>query len=350
MTPGPHLPEPRLPPHPPLVIAVTPYHLATQEVPALCALLLADRVLTLMPEPAAGTSRDDVALAMRRSPRFLRFMERIRWSVPLWDQGVISAADGERSLASSLAETYQDIFHNDRFASLRPLIASATSASPDDFLDRLCADLLKGGPNPAFSVPVSACIDAFAAEHDLPVARAAPSSIAQQAESRLLRRRAAIVLPVLVQASGHRILSLRLALEPELREVRAALVDTLTAETAQQSASPSVPDTRRLDTASKRLAARFEDLRSRLAQGDDDRGIRVVHAYASVTIMAAPIDAVLRSSAIAARSTRKQSPSSLQVSAPAAASGVETDRPTLTVLVIKSINLRPAFHSPATDS
>lgn len=332
----------------PLIIAVSPYHLVTQEVPALGALLLADRVTTLMPEPGPGTSREDVAGAIKRSPRFLRFMERIRWSVPLWNGGVIAPGMDDRSVADGLSETYQEIAGQSGLGPLGPMILRAAAARPDEFLDHLCGDLLKGGPDPAFCVPLNACLDSFAARHELAVARAAPSSVSQRTESLLLRRHFAFVMPMLRQASGHRILRLRQELGPELGRLRASLAAAI--DCSRRAETPRL-DPRlafALDDAAKALAARFEELKSVVATGDDDEGRRIVDGYVSVTILTAPADAAVRSSAHAARSTGRRGSAS-PLAGPAAASadapapGVSTQPlvAPLTVMVIKLLNVRP---------
>ncbi|MBC7771096.1 MAG: hypothetical protein H7210_01245 [Pyrinomonadaceae bacterium] len=332
----------------PLVIAVSPYHLVTQEVPALCALLLADRVTTLMPEPALGTSREDIAGAMKRSPRFLRFMERIRWSVPLWNDGVIEAGDDVQSVAECLGGTYHEITSGDAVGPLRPMIAKAAAANADEFLDHLCGDLLKGGPDPAFCVPVNACIDSFAVRNDLTVARAVPSSIAQKTESLMLRRCFAFVMPILKQASGHRILSTRRALLPELSRLRVILAAAISAWRVQETLRLEPTMANALDDAAKALTARFEQLKSDVASGDDDEGRRIIDAYVSVTVMTAPPDAVLRSSTHAAKSAAKRAPVGAGASrSTAPITGSPPKAPTdasvapLTVMVIKMLNVRP---------
>lgn len=339
------MPEPA-----PLVIAVSPYHLVTQEVPALCVLLLADRVTTLMPEPAPGTSREDVAGAMKRSPRFLRFMERIRWSVPLWNEGILTAGDDGQSVAGCLGETYQSITSKDTPGPLRVMIAKASAENADSFLDHLCGDLLKGGPDPAFCVPVNACIDSFAVRNGQAVARAAPSSIAQRTESLMLRRCFAFVMPMLMQASGHRLLRLRQVLGPELSQLRTALAAAIDSSRRPETLRLDTSLAGTLDTAAKALTARYEQLKAEVATGDDDEGRRIVDAYASVTVMIAPPDAVLRSSAHAAKSVGARSPVGAGSSRdPTTAPGsipktpVETVGSPLTVMVIKLMNVRPGI-------
>jgi hypothetical protein len=62
-----------------MLVAVSPYHLTTREPAAIAALLLADRVVTLLP----GPDRRGAELAAERLPHYLDFVLTWEWSVPL---------------------------------------------------------------------------------------------------------------------------------------------------------------------------------------------------------------------------------------------------------------------------
>ena len=79
----------------------------------MAALVLADRVVTLVPQPAAGVSRADVRAAVRNSPRYLRLMESWRWSSPLWNCGLISSGVDDEECSGELAGVYESIASED---------------------------------------------------------------------------------------------------------------------------------------------------------------------------------------------------------------------------------------------
>ncbi len=280
----------------PLLTALSPYHLATREPPAMAALVLGTRSVTLMPHPASGTSRESVMLAVRRSPRYLRLMEAWRWSVPLWRSGVISTGAGGEQAGEGLAGVYGDIRNDPALSELRPLTRAAEALSddrPEAFLDALSADLLRGGPDPGLCIPLNAALERFSGRHGLIVVRGAAASVAQRAEARLGVRVFTFGLPMLVQADAHRLLLLRNDLETPLRAVRAAVARSF----AAGSADP------KLAQAVSRYTERFGAWAERgHARGDDDSGQRVVTAFVGVTGMLMPADAVLRSSRAAVKS------------------------------------------------
>ncbi len=327
----------------PLVIAVTPYHLATREPPALCALLLADRVVTLMPTPESGGDRSSFDTAVRRSPRFIRFMDRIRWSVPLWNAGVISGEWQSESLSAGLRDVCVRAADDDSMLAMKRMFEAVSREQEFEFLDHVCADLLKGGPDPSVSIPIAACIDEFAARHGVHVARAAASSVAQRAESMLHRRRRSFVAPILTQASGKRVLELRDRLRDELGAVRRAIVrESAAMSDGAGGGYEAGAEEGELSDAARLLSAGFERARRDLVRGDDDSDHRVMDGYVSVSIVDAPADAVFRSSMHALRSgsisSRGGAMPSAGVRAPAsrAANG-------LRALVIKSLNMRPSM-------
>src|SRR5205807_856001 len=104
-----------------LTLALNPYHLATREAPAMLALTLGDRVITLLPQPEQGATRAAVRAAVDECPHYLRLMESWRWSSPLWDAGVVTAGvNGERASAE-LAGVYRSIAQEESLTMLRPL-------------------------------------------------------------------------------------------------------------------------------------------------------------------------------------------------------------------------------------
>jgi hypothetical protein len=268
-------------------------------------------------------------------------MESWRWSIPLWKEGVIASEFGGREVAEELAEVYQLIEEEEPYACLRPLVRHVCSMTPDDYLDAIAGDVLKGGPDPAFAIPISACIDQFAAEHGLVVARGAPTSIAQKAEAKLGDRLFAIALPTLTQASGHRVLRVRRELEQELQGVRAAIARI--GESVSGGSGDRASMYAALQRASLAYTRAFEANQQSIASGDDDEGKRIRHAYVSVTGVAVPADAALRSSVAAARTVSGKRPAMAGVRAgpPAGVEQARNMQRPLVVIVIKELSVLP---------
>ncbi len=151
----------------------------------------------------------------------------------------------------------------------------AVAAKPDQFLDLLSADILKGGPDPAMNIPISATLDVFASRHGMVVARAAPISVAQRAEAHLGQRLFAVALPVLLHASARLILRLRDELGKELAALRAALADACREGAGEDKIKEETQA--RISIAAKTYAAAFESLRRRLEGRDDDQGVRIIN-------------------------------------------------------------------------
>jgi hypothetical protein len=327
-----------------LTMVVSPYHLTTRELPAMCALLLADQVVTLMPVPQAGTSREDIAEAVERSPRYLRFMESWRWTIPLWQAGVVASSYRGDEVSCELAGLHHRLSVEEELAPLRSLMQKQCGATPEELLDAVSADILKGGPDPGINIPIAAAIDAFAVRHGLPVARSAATSIAQRAEARLGRRLFTFAAPVVLRASGARMMELRARLLPELGALRERLGSALRGaceRNGEVGASACAPAP--LGEAARALGRAF-DAAGPLISGDDDEGRRVMHGYASITAAAVPEDVVLRSSLAAVRAVGRAEAGAAAPPIPVGAAqgpatGVSPRR--LTVLVMKEMTVRP---------
>ncbi len=395
-----------------LHLALSPLLLSTRETPAIAALVLADRVVTLLPEPAAetrefrGDSRESVRAAIDAAPSYLRLLESWRWSAPLWKTGVLGRGSAGIASQDLLRSIYARIENERELAGLRrwtrhvlELQRAGTVAPPgsaDPFeqesdadegatdthpthghcapvLQALCADVLKGGPDPGFNIPLAAALDAFALGHGLLSVRASIDSLTQRAETRLARRVFTLGLPMLTRGSGLAILRLREALKNELAVLRGSLVDALTADREQSvgthkagvgngdgqapRSGPSAADLA-LKAAGDHFTRAFESWSRVHVPGDDERGERLTVGYCSLSLVALPPDAALLSAqaamgALGAVSSRA-SASPVAPVAPAApltrADAQSSPHRALSseilyALVVKELNVRPE-HAP----
>lgn len=272
---------------------VSPYHLTTREAPAMAALLLCDRVVTMMPAPVGEGARRQAERLAERAPRYARLVESWSWSVPLWNAGVLTAELQGCSPSESVQEAHADIMSRVEFSSIRPLRAEYPDES--SYLHALAHDLLRGGPDPALTIPVAAGLDRFASLHQLAVARSQPASLAQRHEERLWKQLASIAVPVLLEGRAERLLDARELLDMELGALRAAMEGEIAGEGDSELRSVA---------AAYRRA--FERIAPHLAEPDPQEA-RVVVGEVSVRIVEMPGDAALLASARAAAAIVRES-------------------------------------------
>jgi hypothetical protein len=285
-------------------LAVSPYHLTTREPAAVTAFLLGSSVVTMLPASLEGGGRERAERAAAVVPRYLDFMQSWRWTVPLWNAGVIGAELEGEAAASEVRAICNIIAADERFSPLRRLMKPELFETDERYLEAMAADLLKGGPDPSLTVPVAAGMDRFATRHGLAVVRSEPTSVVQRAEERLGTRVFALAIPVLLQASGSRFLLARELLEAELDELRAATGALADLAEAGDSNGHTLEARERVTRAARDYAAAFGAHREALlggAEEDDEDDVRVVEGMVAITGMFLPADAALTSSISAMR-------------------------------------------------
>ncbi|MEQ8769592.1 MAG: hypothetical protein RIB60_03675 [Phycisphaerales bacterium] len=275
-----------LAPQRPLTIGLSPYHLAGPSPAAVVSLLIADRVVTIVPTPPGEPDRARARRKAESIPRFVELVDRWRWSVPLWLDGVLRGdLDGDDP-ARGVHDVVRDIADRDDLTPLRPFLHRGRDADDRLWLDAIASDLLRGGPDPGLAVPVTAALDAFCARTGALAARCEPNSIAERAEVKLARRRARVAFPAFLGCTAERLLEARDLLEPQLRALRVAIT-TGAAEPACRAAADA-------------LAEAFESHADHLTRVVDDLDPRTRTAWVSVELSELPADAALRSSVHAA--------------------------------------------------
>jgi hypothetical protein len=272
-----------------MLVALSPYHLTTREPVAMAALLLAERVVTLLPRPIRG--RREAENAAERVPRYLDLMLSWRWSQPLWEAGVICASLDGHEAAADVQEAHAQVVSEERFSRLRGLMRP---------------DLLETEDS-------------------------APSSVAQKAEAALGSRVFAFVIPALLQASADRVLEARELMEPELAILRDALNEELGAPGATNG-RPNRGSTRLVEAVGAYSDA-FERNRELLTEPDDDE-VRVIEGAISVTGIMLPADAVLTSS-LAALEAMGSGRAELPIAPPSVPGSL--DRPRFLALMVKAL-------------
>jgi len=306
---------PAEPDRPELIAVVSPYHLSSREAPALAALQLADHTVTLTPAPSAGRvgAAVDTARATeiaRAAPLYAALVDSMSWCAELFREGVLASAFSGDDAAEDARDACDRVGREDWLAPLRPLVRPELFEDDRSYLSAVARDVLRGGPDPALSIPLAAGLDAFARRHGLVVARAEAASVAQKAEVRLARELCRFALPVLVQGSADRVLLARALLGDALADLRAALADLAAGGFADAS------------SAARGYAAAFaaerDDLLAPPGPNDDDDEVRPVDGTVSVRLVELPADAVFASSVRAAALLDDRSQPSGGTPAPAA--------------------------------
>lgn len=276
-----------LAPQRPLILGLSPYHLAGPSPAAIVSLLIADRVVTVVPTPPGEPDRARARRAAESIPRFVELVDRWRWSVPLWLDGVIRGDLDNQDPARGVHDVVREIGERDDLAPLRPFLHRGRDADDMLWLDAIASDLLRGGPDPGLAVPVTAALDTFCAHAGVLAARCEPKSIAERTEAKFARRRARLAVPGFLECTAERLLEARDLLEPELRGLRVALMTGATENACRQAAEA--------------YTSAFESHADRLTRVDDDLDPRIRTAWISLELVELPADAALRSSVHAAR-------------------------------------------------
>lgn len=277
-------------------LVVSPYHLTSRELPALAALLLAERVFTLVPAPASPFDEESVQSAAM-SPHYRRFMESWRWCEELWREGVLNASCAGSAPVGDVMESCTIIDRHENYADLRMLMRPTLFDSEREYLTAVSIDLLRAGPDPGISIPIAAGLDRFAARHRLIVARPEPVSLVQRLESHAAERKLAVAIPVLSQADAETLLMAREELETELAELRGAIAQALSGDASVLRASAEA------------YTRAFATAREELVRPRDRDSARTVDAFVSIWFSEHACDAALRASVDAARSLSGESKS-----------------------------------------
>ena len=274
-------------------IAVSPYHLTTREAPAMAALALARRVVTVVPGGDAGAPlAPDAARAV---PAFGRFMKSWAWTVPLWEAGVITTQHEGHTLDADVWGVTQHIEREDSCTPLRHFVRRHEFDDQATYLRAVAHDLLKGGPDPGISLPVAAGLDRFAARRGVLVARGAALSLAQRAEASLAMPVFSIVVPVFLQADAERVLHYREVLGDHIGKLGSAC-DELLAAVGANGSKEHAPETGEVALAASALTHAYAASRDELLMGSADDDVRVVEGSVALSAVSLPWDAVLTSS------------------------------------------------------
>lgn len=318
-----------------MIVAVSPYHLTSREAPAYAALLLARQVVTLLPAPRGGM--EGAAALASRVRAYADFTRSWAWTSPLWRAGVLTGEIEGRPALEELEEVSTLIRRDDRYAAIRAFFRAGDFADEAGYLAGIAADVLRAGPDPGLSLPVVAALDRFALRHGAAVARPVAVSLAQQAEMKSARPLASFAVPVLVQADAERLLRARAVLSPALEGLWAAC-ESIPATTAEHGTI----DPRSRDAvvhAAADLSRQFEAEHARLFENCKGDDVRAIEAAATVSLVAMPGDAVLRSGVAAIEGVTRGRAASARTTLPVLADPLSGRW--LTAMIVKPLGARP---------
>lgn len=273
---------------------VSPYELQPLTPGVSAALLLCDSVVTLLPTPDTA----DVAAAQQHAPRFRQLLDAWSWSTPLWRNATLRPTHAGESPLNDIRDTCRRILATPALAPLAPLISASRFENPTEFLDALCRDILRGGADPAISIPLTAGLEHFAARHRLFTFTTPAASVAGRIESRTARPLFKIQLPLIAAPSTAAFEFLRERLAAPIGVLRRVL-ETLPSIAPGAPLTPAALQT--LEQAQLQFTAVFQSLLDPLAVlvRKTDREAKV-GLFASVSCVALDPDASLAAAARAA--------------------------------------------------
>ncbi|MCU0689046.1 MAG: hypothetical protein MUE97_04820 [Phycisphaerales bacterium] len=292
---------------------VSPYHLTSRESAAMAALLLAESVVTLLPTPpvkgeagepnaAGGETREAVAAALAACPRYGRVLRSWLELGPLFEAGVVRTLANRQDAMDDIRRAAERIDRQRELEALRSFVHDETLGGSMDALDALCADLLKGGPDPGIALPIVAGLDALALRHGLVSVRAGGGgsgggggggSLTQQVESRLGRTVASFGVPIIAAGSGRTIMNLREGMSRELARLRGAMDDAWGSGANGAALGASVR------SAAAEVTKAFRQQAPSVVRRDDDLGRRVTEVFVSIQLRVLPADAAYRAAILA---------------------------------------------------
>lgn len=269
-------------------VVVSPYHLTGREPAALASLLLADRVVTMLPEPTRMEGEGDLRRAVRSAPEYGTLLDAWAWMSPMWRSGLVSGEHAGEAPLDDVRRAFRAVREDARFECLRAFVDVDRFAGDARSLEALSRDLLRAGPDPAMTIPLACGLDAFAARRGILVARSAAVSLAQRAEASLARTCFAIAIPAIVQGEASAIDDARAMLDRERRALCAAMTRAIAGDAAGVRA------------AGDAFARAIERHRDEIIASQSPDAPRVRIETLTIRGVVLPTDAVLRSSLSAA--------------------------------------------------
>ena len=281
-------------PHPfPLIL--NPYDLDARGLVADVALLIGNPAITLLPAPLQGHDRASVNAAAASAPEFLRLIQRWSWLQDLWRSGVLRPEFADQAPIDYVRDAEADVRADPRFEGLARIMRRGVFDSTHDYLRAICRDLSVGGAEPAVSVPVSVGLARMAQALDVPLvqehARRASGSVVRQLETRSLRNRFSVSIPLPRDIDPEEIVAFRQHAESQI----ATLMEMI-------GSSEAPPDRDAIDALEDDFARAVRDIAKRLGlDAEARRGRRLSAVLVSLGTMpdSAPLAAALRASTLA---------------------------------------------------
>lgn len=206
-------------------LLLSPYEIDASSLAAAAAVLLGDDeggVLTVQPSPFEGATADAARVLAMRAPSFGRLLETWRWTGPLWRGGLLRAAGTGRALAEMVLQSRAEMIADPMLASARGVLLTDAIDDEAAFIEALSRDLIRGGSDPAISLPLVAVAERLAADSEA-------SLVCGDAAGLIWKARVgsgvafSFAMPVPAGASGREILAWRESLASPLAALRVSL-------------------------------------------------------------------------------------------------------------------------------
>jgi hypothetical protein len=265
-------------------LVLSPYEFDSASPAAAAAMLLGrdeGGVLTIQPTPFGNSGPDAAREAATLAPAYARLLEKWRWTGPLWRGGVLQAAGSGQSLATMLSRSAAALLADRSLIAARGLLKVGPSDDESAFLESLSRDLIRGGSDPAISLPLVAVTERLAAEADAAL-------VCGQLGGMIWKPRPGaptsftFSIPLILGATGGEILDTRAALADSLETFRNVLREALMAARLGQVNGHAGA----VRLAAEAFAREFRSIRSsRRPDAHRDSADRPVEAVFSVSIV-----------------------------------------------------------------
>ncbi|MBL8747330.1 MAG: hypothetical protein JNK58_13375 [Phycisphaerae bacterium] len=206
-------------------VLLSPYEIGSASPAAAAAMLLARDdagVLAVQPSPFESGGGERARELSMEAPSFGRLIEAQRWAGPLWRGGLIRAAETGRALAEMIETSRAELRADPSLSPVRNVIANREPENEASFIESLSRDLLRGGSDPAVSLPLVSVTERLAA-------RAEAALVCGEAAGMIWKPRVgsgaglSFSIPVPIGANGAALLEWRDALAKPLSVLRESL-------------------------------------------------------------------------------------------------------------------------------
>lgn len=210
-------------------LLLSPYEISASSPAATAAMLLGNDhagVLAVQPGPFAEVTPERARELAMLAPSFARLLDAWSWTGPLWRGGLVRAAGSGRALADMIARSRAELTADPALTAAHSVLGTIAD-DETAFVEALSRDLIRGGSDPALSLPLVSVAERLAAESE-------SALICGDAAGLIWKPRLgagpalSFSIPLPLGASGDELLNWRESLASPLTSLRESLAEAVT--------------------------------------------------------------------------------------------------------------------------